>query len=39
MKIAVFWDMMLHRLVKSTDVQNDPAAFVICPDVGGSRIS
>jgi hypothetical protein len=38
MKIAVFWDMMLHRLMKSTDVQRIllPTLFVL---MFGSRIS
>jgi hypothetical protein len=39
MKIAVFWDVMLHSLVKWTDVLEDPASSVVYPDDGGSRIS
>jgi len=38
MKIAVFWDMMLHRLVKSTDVQRIllPSLSVLMLEVVGS---
>jgi hypothetical protein len=38
MKIAVFWDMMLHRLVKSTDVQGImlPSLSVLMLEVVGS---
>jgi cytochrome c oxidase subunit IV len=38
MKIAVFWDMMLHRLEKSTDVQRIllPSLSILILEVVGS---
>jgi hypothetical protein len=38
MKIAVFWDMMLHKVVKRTDVQRIllPSLSVLMLEVVGS---